>query len=926
MLLCLFAAIHQSWAQDIHVSPTGGNVWPYDSPAKAVPNINRAVNIAPSGATILVHPGTYVLTNSLVIWEALSIIGVDGAEMTILDGQDGFRCISSYNPATIIEGLTIQHGQANGDYYNYRYDDFVGGGIAMRSGGVVRACIIRNNGAGEQGGGIYVGGSSLIDSCVIQANSAASRGGGVFIEGSETELRNCLIVNNEADNGGGIFSQVNSLHVRNATIVHNTAGSEGGGVHIRGGAISDSIVYFNRAPYGSNWYHNQGGRDMMSYSCTLPIPAGEGNMPDPPRFIDPEGEDFRLRPDSLCIDAGIHDDWMDTAMDLGGNPRLSGPRPDLGAFEFQPTNLFVSVQASTRRGTVPMQVTFWVTPHDTNPSLLYFKWDSDADGIADASGWGMTNFQANYTRSGTYDLAMTVSNATDSFFMVISNVVSVSPSEIYVSETGTHVPPFTNLTTASTNIQAALDLAMDGAVVWMDDGRYPIGETLFHHRPVTLKSLHGRETAILDGLDERTIIQLWNPEAQIEGVSIVRGNGFMGGGVAALGGGRIVDSTIASNKAENGGGIYGLGSTCITNCEVMFNESSNGGGLHLEGGEVLGSRIVQNSGYDGGGIQIRGGGTTVRSCLISYNHGNGIGIYNDSSGIDRCVVLSNSARGIAYYYGGGYLSNSLIAWNSGGGLSLQLAGLRVVNCTISFNTATRGAGVYHYISWYIYTNTIISHNFGEETATDYGQIGSWPAPILMNTEPGLDVIFQDVPRGDYRLRWDSPGINSGTNLPDQATGLDLEGKPRILDGIVDRGAYEQYPPAQDTDGDGLPDGWEWQYYGDVTNALPGQLGADGRYSNADHHIAGTDPRDPASYPRFEDILVDETNEAGQVVLHWESFPGRIYSLYRCHDLTAGIFDLLEPSLPSTSPENTYIDMGASGSGPWMYRLGIRLDE
>ena len=72
--------------------------------------------------------------------------------------------------------------------------------------------------------------------------------------------------------------------------------------------------------------------------------------------------------------------------------------------------------------------------------------------------------------------------------------------------------------------------------------------------------------------------------------------------------------------------------------------------------------------------------------------------------------------------------------------------------------------------------------------------------------------------------------------------------------------------------------------------------------------------------------MDETNEAGQVVLHWESFPGRIYSLYRCHDLTAGIFDLIESDLSSTSPENTYIDMGAFGSGPWIYRLGIRLGE
>ena len=156
--------------------------------------------------------------------------------------------------------------------------------------------------------------------------------------------------------------------------------------------------------------------------------------------------------------------------------------------------------------------------------------------------------------------------------------------------------------------------------------------------------------------------------------------------------------------------------------------------------------------------------------------------------------------------------------------------------------------------------------------------------------------------------------------------MDLDGKPRILDGIVDRGAYEQYPPDQDSDGDGLPDGWEWQYYGGVTNAQPNAVGADGLFSNMNHYIAGTDPHEPDSYPKFEDILVGEADDEGKVVLHWTSYPCRIYSLYRCNDLTAGVFYLIESNLLATSPENKYIDLVAAGPGPWTYRLGIRLAE
>ena len=944
LIFGLVVAIHQSWAQEIHVSPTGGNVWPYDSLAKAATNINRAVNIAPSGASILVHPGTYLLTNSLVIWEALSIVGVEGAATTILDGNESAPCIVSYSPETLIEGLTIQRGRASGNYDIYNYYDFVGGGIALRTGGVVRACVIRNNSAGEMGGGIYVWNGSLIDSCMIQANDSG-QGGGVYL-GLQSELRNCVVAYNHAAEGGGVYSSGgHNPRIRNSTIVFNSADSEGGGVNLYNGSIENSIVYYNEAPFARNWYHRRGGSGMMSNSCTFPIPTGEENIPDPPQFLDQDGGDFHLRPYSLCIDSGIQNAWMDAAMDLDGNPRVSGPQPDLGAFEFQPTNLFVSVHASPRRGTMPMQVTYGAAPHGASPGSLYFKWDLDADGIADAGGWGLTNYQAEYTQAGIYDLALTVSNASDSFFMVFSNMVSVSPAEIYVSETGLHVPPFTNLATAATNIQVALDLAMDGAVVWMDEGRYPIGDTLFHHRPVTVKSLHGKEKTILDGMDERTVIQMWNPAAQIEGVSIVRGNGWKGGGIAALGGGRIVASTLTSNKAENGGGIFGLGAVSVSNCDIAFNTSmlGEGGGIKMEGGEVLNCRITHNGTSDsgtGGGMSIVD--TIVRFCSVSMNQarmGGGMRILG-SSWIDRCMVVSNVATwdsswselpvggGILYDYGGGYLANSLIAWNesaAGGGIAFNLSGPSIVNCTITHNSSAKGAGSYHRNSSPKYTNSIISHNIGDDVKS-ITEFYPYPLPQFVNTDPGSDVVFQDVPRGDFRLRWDSPGINAGTNLPEQVDGLDLEGKPRILDGIVDRGAYEQYPPAQDTDGDGLPDGWEWQYYGGVTNALPGQKGADGRYSNTDHHIAGTDPRDPASYPRFDDILVDETNEAGQVVLHWESFPGRIYSLYRCHDLTAGIFDLIEPNLPSTSPENTYIDIGASGSGPWMYRLGIRLDE
>ena len=57
------------------------------------------------------------------------------------------------------------------------------------------------------------------------------------------------------------------------------------------------------------------------------------------RFVNTNAGNFRLSGASPCINAGIHQDWMATAVDLDDYPRIHaahGNLVDMGAYEYRP--------------------------------------------------------------------------------------------------------------------------------------------------------------------------------------------------------------------------------------------------------------------------------------------------------------------------------------------------------------------------------------------------------------------------------------------------------------------------------------------------------------------------------------------------------------------------------------------------------------
>lgn len=129
--------------------------------------------------------------------------------------------------------------------------------------------------------------------------------------------------------------------------------------------------------------------------------------------------------------------------------------------------------------------------------------------------------------------------------------------------------------------------------------------------------------------------------------------------------------------------------------------------------------------------------------------------------------------------------------------------------------------------------------------------------------------------------------------------------------------------AADADADALPDWWELAFFGDATGAVATAVSPAGM-TLAQHYVAGSDPRDPNA--RFRIIRCEALQLPGRRLrLRWPSAAGRLYTVQRATELTAG-FVLLEgaEALEATPPVNEY-EVDISGSQSY-YRISVRLAE
>ena len=314
----------------------------------------------------------------------------------------------------------------------------------------------------------------------------------------------------------------------------------------------------------------------------------------------------------------------------------------------------------------------------------------------------------------------------------------------------------------------------------------------------------------------------------------------------------LKDSTISHNAANRGGGVYGCAE--VVNCTFTDNAAVDGcaGALDLVSDcETTVTDCTFSHNYAAtvaGAVYVGFSDTQVTftrcSFIANSSADKGGAIYADGctcgsySTFYQCKFIGNNAGSDGgaicdYGFTDVQLYSCLLVGNSagrnGGALCDEYdGGSALINCTVSNNTAAgQGGGVcydnYSYKGRRL-ANTVIWANSDKNGQTHpYSQIylievselqdvthcciQVIPPEIKGQGNTTSDPLFVDADGPDnvpgneddnLHLLGGSPCVDTGHNeyVPQQST--DLDGNPRIINGAVDRGAYEKQDGAPPT--------------------------------------------------------------------------------------------------------------------------------
>ena len=311
-----------------------------------------------------------ISSNDLIVIDGFTIQNgnaMNGGGILLENDAQIRNCIFCHNHASFLGGAVSQQPLANSTrtffFENCEFFDNeaqYGGAIYDYGNASFFQCIFHDNHAQNHGGGVFCitdGSPSQFINCII-SNNTSKNGGGITISTSRgSTLWNCLIKNNTAETGGGCYIS-RDANLYNCTIVKNEATVAYGGIFSNSQAsIKNCIVWGNTDPNGDI----QIGPFQTHTYCAVQndLTATGNNFCANPendgdstgfyiRFKDPitiagntgYGGDWRLLPNSLCVDLGDHIADQ-PEFDLDENPRFNHRSIDIGAYESNTVSQFI---------------------------------------------------------------------------------------------------------------------------------------------------------------------------------------------------------------------------------------------------------------------------------------------------------------------------------------------------------------------------------------------------------------------------------------------------------------------------------------------------------------------------------------------------------------------------------------------------------
>jgi PKD repeat protein len=905
-------------------------VAPYTSWATAATNIQDAVDVASPGAVILVTNGVYqqgsravlgTMTNRVAVDKQLTLESVNGPEFTVIrgfqvpgstNGDGAVRCVYLASGATL-SGFTLRDGatlKSAGDWYGAESG---GGAWCQGLDATLSNCIVVGNSASYAGGGVFRG---TLQNCILSGNSAVgdngsrnSVGGGAY----GATLFSCTVTGNcaqgEYGSGGGVVLGT----LVNCTISGNSAISDGGGVYY-GCTLTNCILVGNSAGGYGGGAEGENAEFTTLYNCLLSgNSAGSGGGAAGSHLYN-------------CTLTGNSVDH------LSGGFAYSG-----GGVSFSDLINCIVYYNTAVWGTANYDPASTLTNCCTTPLPATGSGNIDLEPQLAS----IKNLSATSPCRGAGLVGAAV--GTDLDGEPWANPPSIGCDEYYAGGvTGplnvAILAPLTNIAAGAQVPFTAVIHGRAAASVWdFGDG------VIISNRPyashawaapgdylVTLRVYNDSQPS---GVAATVAV---NVAAQLTHYVAANSTNpvppFISWTTAAMSIQDAVDVATAGDEIVVADGLYATGGRAV-GANLSMNRVAVTNRVTLRSVNGPQSTLIQGAkGFSGTniddavrcvylangaslfGFTLTNGATLLSGNLEDDQAGGGVWCESTDATLSNCVLVANSAG----FGGGAYRgtlynclvsSNSVIGDANGGGGACQST---LYNCNITGNSASSAYGGVSRSTLY---NCIVYYNLAP-----FGENYDWPSSLnYCCTTPtptngiGNKPLFVDYNSGNQHLQSNSPCINAGNNAF-VAAGKDFDGKPRIVGGTVDIGAYE-------FQGSNSVISYAWlQQYGLPTDGSADFIDSDNDgMNNWQEWVCGTDPTNAQSALRMLSAVPTGTN----ATVTWESVAGVSYFLQVTtnHDSP---FTLLATNIAGQAGTTSYADTNAIGGGPFFYRVGVPL--